>query len=113
LTIPGNPVSKGRPRVGRGWVHTPKRTRDAEEWIRFWARKAGIRKPLRGPIHLDVAFYRADKRRADGDNLLKLLQDAGNGIMWGDDAQITSMSVRKLLDHENPRTEVFATELAA
>ncbi len=113
FTIPGNPVPKGRPRVGRGWVHTPARTRQAEERIRAYARKAGVRRPLQGQVQLDVAFYREDASRTDADNLLKLLLDACNGIVWRDDAQIVALSVRKLLDRERPRTEVFAVEVGA
>lgn len=112
LTIPGNPVPKGRPRLGRGWVHTPAKTREAEDWIRAHARRAGVRKPLHGPLSLDVAFYRQDGRRADADNLLKLLLDAGQGVIWGDDAQIVALSVRKLVDRESPRTELFAVEVS-
>lgn len=111
LTVLGNPVPKGRPRFGRGWVHTPKQTRDAEERIRAYARKAGVRQQLRGSIRLDVAFYRDNERRVDGDNLLKLILDACNGVVWGDDSQIVSMAVLKFVDRENPRTEIFAAEM--
>jgi Holliday junction resolvase RusA-like endonuclease len=45
------------------------------------------------------------KTRGDIDNLCKLLMDAGNGILYKDDAQIVSLSSKKKFSH-NPRTVV-------
>lgn len=45
------------------------------------------------------------KTRPDIDNLCKLIMDAGNGILYKDDAQIVSLSSKKFFSH-NPRTVI-------
>ena len=38
ITIPGNPVAKGRPRVSRYGTYTPKKTADFESYVEYcWA----------------------------------------------------------------------------
>lgn len=48
--------------------------------------------------------------RPDGDNILKLLGDALNGIVWRDDAQIVSASITKRYGL-TPQTVVRVTPL--
>jgi Holliday junction resolvase RusA-like endonuclease len=88
------------------------------------------RKPLEGPLQLDLVFImprpeswsRAKATAAlsgvawptgkpDTDNLVKLVQDALNGVFWLDDAQVCVGSQRKVYG-ASPRTEVRITELA-
>lgn len=90
VTVPGDPVVKGRPRFGKnGHAFTDKRTRDAEkrllgfvqvEWREY--------PPVDIPVGLAVEFYCATRRRCDGDNLMKLVTDAINGQVLVDDSQI-------------------------
>lgn len=84
--------------------------------------------PLLCSVTLDVACYftrpkaRCGKndcrdaiimpKRPDGDNLLKMVGDALNGIVWKDDGQIVDGRVRKFY-HEiggAPRTEITIAE---
>ena len=44
-------------------------------------------------------------KRPDLDNLLKLVKDALNGLMWVDDSQVQIGGAFKILSH-NPRTEI-------
>ena len=115
ITIPGKPIAKGRPRMGRnGRVYTPERTRGAEESLQ-WALREGCPVPLEGPLEMEVTFsFRYPKswpkakreaveegthpwynRRPDLDNLLKLLTDAGNGVLWKDDTQVVAVDATK------------------
>lgn len=60
FTIPGDPVGKGRPRRvrlpnGRTITHTPQKTIDFENGVRFAAQQAAAR-PLPGPVRLSVVF---------------------------------------------------------
>jgi len=111
LTVPGRPVAKARPRwdIRNAHMYTPERTRNAEEIMRGAMREA-CSVPLTGALELGVKFcfqrpsnWAKSRRDAidngeepwhevkpDRDNLLKLVKDAGNGVLWGDDAQIVT-----------------------
>ena len=92
-----------RPRLGRrGRVFTPERTLNAEKAIaKAWKRKFGRRKPLDGPVQLEVHFDKHGQTirvsphqhrnvlRGDLDNYVKLVSDALNGIAYLDDKQIS------------------------
>jgi len=113
LTIPMEPVAKGRPRLGRGHTYTPQKTVDAEEFIQtVFLEKYPRSSPLLGvntAIHLEVVFHKTFPKsmsksarktawatsRPDLDNYIKLLTDALNGLAWGDDSQIVSMYIAK------------------
>lgn len=86
--------------------------------------------PMEGPLMILLKFYFArpkshynkkglkpnapvyyvSKGRNDFDNLAKMVCDAMNGIMYGDDGQIAKAGVMKLYD-EVPRTEVTLQEI--
>jgi Holliday junction resolvase RusA-like endonuclease len=104
----GIPVPKGRPRFTKdGGAFTPARTKTAEQDL-AWTLKAHVRqRPMVGPLAMVAMFYVPDQRRADADNFLKLLKDAGNvaGI-WHDDSQVVACAVTVSLDAARPRTVV-------
>lgn len=112
IIIAGVPVAKGRARYSsRGGsirVYTPDITRMWAEEAQFLARHVmGSRKPLQGPLRVELEFcfpvprsWGNWKREAaldgrikhtvkpDRDNLEKNLKDALNGIVWVDDSQV-------------------------
>lgn len=114
VSVPGTPVAKGRPRLGRGYTYTDDKTRVAETAL-AWRFKDACDEPLEGPLIVLLAFSfepperwrKAQKQAvADGarpphpikpdlDNLTKLVLDAGNGTLWNDDAQIVSLAAHK------------------
>jgi len=138
LTIPGTPTAKGRPRFARatGRAFTPAKTRRAEETFAgrvaaavaasSWQRPEG--KPALGLRALFVlpvpASWSKRKREAalacetypvgrpDVDNLVKLVVDACNGLLWDDDAQIVTMTTSKVYG-DSPRVEVWVDEVYA
>lgn len=116
LSYGGAPVAKERPRIGaRGRAYTPSKTRTAEEWL-SWHFRARMRnrEPLAGNLAIVCVFYRPNRQRIDGDNMLKLVCDAGNlARVWGDDSQLTTKLVRIELDKERPRTEIAIGPLAS
>jgi Holliday junction resolvase RusA-like endonuclease len=107
-TVPGNPVPKERPRFN-GHAYTPKRTRDAEDWIRAHTKRLPF---LTGKVVLSLAFFRKDAVPCDIDNLTKLVQDALNGRAWNDDRQIVTLIASKDIDRANPRTEIEIREVS-
>lgn len=93
----------------------PQRARDwkeeAAKAYRMAMLAAGYRPPLYAahvPVnaHVYAVFARPQsdgpgpsyphtKARGDADNVLKAVQDAGNGLLWVDDAQVTTVLVGK------------------
>lgn len=136
FTVYGNPVAKQRARVVRrgSFVssYTPKETLEGEASIREVAQallREGKARRLEGAIEADLAFYREPQRSCshkdrerklagilrpvgapDWDNLAKLACDALNGVLYGDDSQITDVVVRKRYC-TTPRTEIVLREV--
>jgi len=111
LTIPGQPIPKGRPRFGKGRTFTDKRTLSAESAIAAeFHRTLGVRHtietPVTGSIRVRLRFFRENNIRVDIDNMEKLALDALNGLAWADDSQIVSLISSKHYDAGNPRTEI-------
>jgi Holliday junction resolvase RusA-like endonuclease len=125
FTVHGDPIAKGRPVFGGGRARTPEKTREAA--LRF-TRSAAVALrgsehllPLAGPLGLDVVFCMPmpakpkahqtegswHTSRPDADNLLKLVCDCLNELVWNDDAQVAFVTVRKVYSKE-PRTIVKA-----
>jgi crossover junction endodeoxyribonuclease RusA len=112
FTIPGAPVPKERPRVGRGGhVYTPQRTREYERAVAVLAHAHGAR-PVTGPIRVEIAVFFADSRRRDLDNAIKAIWDGLNGIAFADDSQVVELVATKGIDRMHPRA-VVRVEAAA
>lgn len=94
LTVPGDPQSKGRPRVYQGHGITPTRTREAENRVYSeWRSRYPNLPPYEGPVCLALTFWTATRCGRDWDNLAKLFTDALNGVAYMDDRQIIEASV--------------------
>ena len=131
FTIPGQPVAKGRPRAcirgGKVATSTPDNTARYENLVKLAAQEAmkGL-PPIGGAVALEVKVFLAvpaswpkkkqaeavagtvrPSGRPDADNLLKSVADGMNGVVFADDAQVTSCLVQKRYDTA-PRVEVRA-----
>jgi len=105
------PIAKGRPRTtyqnGIVRTYTPTKTVEAQDYI-----KARLLRHIKDAflphtsVKLTATFYRTKSkwlqkketmpfRKPDLDNFLKLLLDSLDNILVPDDAQITSINVRK------------------
>lgn len=114
--IPGVARGKQRPRATRtGRVYTPKQTVNQEAYIKMLAATAMRgHPPFEGPLdatfHINVAIPKSFTRqqrllireeklwptsKPDLDNIVKLLCDAMNGVVYGDDKQIVDLYVCK------------------
>lgn len=120
FSVPGRPVPMARPRVVRGHAYTPKRCVDYKRLVAAAARDAMQgRKMMTGAVACLIELYYAipksytcGKRLAaqynkikptgrntgDTDNCAKSIMDSLNGVCWGDDAQVTRLTVYKRFD---------------
>lgn len=99
------PIPKGRPRISRGGhAFTPAKTRQFENELKSLFKKQYSGSPLEEPLCVSVCFYitrpKSVKRlhpavKADIDNYLKAVLDAGNEILWSDDSIICEVNVEK------------------
>ena len=112
--VQGTPCGKGRPRFTKtGHTYTPGKTADYENKIASEAkwRMLGL-EPIRLPVAIEInAFFEipaswSKKRTAealdmphvskpDMDNIVKLVLDALNGIVYRDDSQVYSITASK------------------
>src|SRR3974390_1622971 len=133
IELPGPPQGKGRPRFVRatGHAYTPQGKRMYENDLRKQAYATrGQRKPIIGPVAIFVEAWfpipaswsmRQHDRalagailptgRPDVDNLLKIL-DALNGVVWFDDKQIVTATIKKRYSN-NPALVVKVTPVIA
>ena len=112
--VPGEPVSKGRPRsTADGHHYTPAKTVAYERLVAWTAKAAmGSADRIAGPVSvLIVATWGIpaswSKKRSqaamggpktskpDVDNIAKICCDAMNGVVWNDDAQVHDLRCRK------------------
>lgn len=69
-------------------------------------------KPLKGPIGMEIKWYRKTKQ-GDIDSKLKTLLDALAGCAYEDDSQITELSIYRLdTESFNPRVVVKVIDLS-
>lgn len=119
--------AKQRPRMTKyGKVYTPKTTHDAETAIAAEYKRACLRdigyvpKPWLASVKLQVDTFRplpksreylgaeADVIKPDGDNILKLVGDALNGVAYKDDSQVIQATITK---HPRERGQSEKTEI--
>ncbi|MGA5496691.1 RusA family crossover junction endodeoxyribonuclease [Streptomyces cinereoruber] len=108
VVIPGVPHAKERPRAGEGRVYKSSGDQKAET-ATGWLLRPSFRQPWAGNLAIGCVFFRPTKQHIDTDNLLKHVCDAGNGIAWFDDAQITAKYGVLELDAATPRTLLVVT----
>lgn len=109
VTHPGDPATKRRPRLGRGGnTYTPAETRAAEDALGWTLKLHGFRgePDEHGQYVVACRFYTRTRRRSDLDNMIKLVLDACNGIVWADDHQVVELAASVRRSDANPRTEM-------
>ena len=135
FTVPGQPVAKARPRFARRGnfvtTYTPEKTANYETTVKIFASAAMVgHAPINRPVCMMVNIYMqipaswskrkqflancgmvAATKKPDADNILKILKDACNGIVWVDDAQVIEIHLYKRYS-DTPRAEVVIEEFS-
>lgn len=120
FVVQGDPVGKARPRftAARGYAkaYTPKNTEDYEKkvkssYLRVFADaepfKYEVTVDIKAYFHIPPSYSKKKKRmimegnmhpakKPDNDNILKIIQDALNGIAYTDDKIIVASREQKL-----------------
>ena len=125
--VPGRVAGKGRPRFDprSGRAYTDKKTKSAEEIVKFYAAAAmGSEKPFTGPLTVAIEIHyntpkswtkaaRADAWHVTGsafpdlDNVVKTVLDSCNGVVFEDDAQIcTIFAGRRYKDKDEEHVDI-------
>ena len=134
IIIQGNPTAQQRHRFGyrKGKIHTYDPSSQKKDDFLVLIHNQAPKSPLKGAISLTCKFYctrpkahfgtgsNAKKlktsaplwvsKRPDIDNYLKLIMDAGNGVLYQDDSQIVKVLMLKSYSIK-PRTEITLEEL--
>lgn len=124
ICVPGEPVGKGRPRIGRRGKHammfTPQKTADYEQAVKAEAAKSMAgRAPFDGPVELKLQVFTgipksypkakalaarlgkiAPTKKPDIDNVVKAVCDSLNEVVWIDDVQVVDLHVSKRFGDE-------------
>lgn len=132
--VAGEPKGKERPRFcHNGQIYTPKQTTTYEQQIIFdyYKQCGNVKFDENSQLELFVkAYYKIPKsaskkkrmamlseeirptKKPDGDNILKAVADALNGVCYKDDKNIVKMSIEKFYS-DVPRIEVIVQEVQA
>lgn len=120
FTVPGTPIGKGRPRIGRGkgghaMAFTPAKTANYESLIAVSAHNAmNGREPLSSPVSVTLVIecpvptsWSKKKQglalagvvrpggKPDADNVIKAVFDGMNNVVWTDDSLVCELHMTK------------------
>lgn len=108
ISVPGRPVPKERPRVGKyGNIYTPQKTADFEKHIAaLWTEKYP-NTTFDGELHVSITFYTDRAHKQDIDNLTKSVLDGlqrASAFAKGDE-QVFLLIADKI-PSKYPKTEI-------
>ena len=130
--VKGNIRGKQRPRFFKGHAYTPKETKDYEEHIRqsYYERYYSKDIPPSNTRYKVVitAVFRVPEswskkkkeealkqkyctKKPDTDNIIKIVLDALNGIIYQDDKQVVIVECKKYYDISEERLLIEVTEI--
>lgn len=123
--VPGEPTAKARPRIGKGFAYTPKKTVNYENWVKECYLITNNKTMLEGILKAEIIAYMSipkskskklqekmrsgeerPQKKPDLDNICKAILDSLNGIAYKDDSQIVEVVLKKYYS-DNPRVEVM------
>ena len=121
FTVPGNPVGKGRPRLSKWGVYTPKETVQYEKLVllSYLGSQCRAYMDSKEPLQMSLQIYMSipksatkkqhqdamsgvlkPVKRPDIDNIAKCIMDALNGNAYHDDNQIIEIHCCKAYSDE-------------
>lgn len=98
IIIYGRPVIQQRARQGKHGFYDPSsKERKALSLQLLAERVRAAMACLAGDVSIEASFYLQPhgRRKIDVSNMLKALEDSGNGVLWVDDSQIISVKASR------------------
>lgn len=110
--IQGKPHAQARARRTREAGTRMVKPDRVEEQAIGWQMRAQYRgAPLRCRIAIFAAYFVPDRRKIDGSNMQKAIEDAGNRLVWWDDSQIDLWHGERMIDADCPRVVLAVGQL--
>ena len=121
FTLPGPPRPKERPRFGGPRPRTPERTKEYQGAIANVALVAKQRRrlenralpawPMDSTYEIECWFHFKKKLDSlpDGDNCLKAVNDALEGVLWKNDRRVLDMHCHTSYEQAEDMTKVLVT----
>jgi len=129
ITIPGEPIAKGRPRLGKWGTYTPLKTVNYENLVKMCYMEQCKEEQLFGELEAEIYAYftipkSASKKKSsdmlqgiirpvkkpDADNVAKIILDSLNSLAYNDDSQIVKLTIEKFYSNI-PRVYVIINEV--
>lgn len=122
ITVPLAPITKkNHMRIMRNkktrkpFIMPSEQYQDYEDEAVWHCKRARVLRPIEGPVEVKCLFYMPTRRRVDLTNLLESIDDVlvRAGVLKDDHSGIivSHDGSRVLYDKDNPRTEVFISEM--
>lgn len=130
FTVLGEPVAKGRPRLGKFGTYTPAKTVEYENLVKLSYMEQVGNKKLNNELSVSIhAYFKIPKsvsknqrelmlhnairptKRPDLDNICKAILDSLNNIAYNDDSQVVTLKMYKLYS-DFPRVEIELEEIS-
>jgi Holliday junction resolvase RusA-like endonuclease len=122
ITIPMPPVTKKNSmrimhssKTGKPFIMPSQQYMDYESEALWHCKRAKMQRPIEEPVEVKCLFYMPTRRRVDLPNLLESIDDVlvRAGVLKDDHSGIivSHDGSRVLYDKDNPRTEVFISEM--
>ncbi len=121
FVVVGEARAKGRPRFANGIAYTDKKTVAYENLVKMYASEAIAGKDqLQPPIiaNINVSYQlpksKSPKKnwhktsRPDLDNICKAILDSCNKIIFNDDSEVISLSIRKFYGEKSEVEVIFS-----
>lgn len=104
-------IANRRLHHSKGVSFTTKLWKDTKYALTLEMRSQWHTAPHSTPLVVTLRLYFGDKRKRDIDAYLKILLDAGEGVLYENDNQIAELHVYRFFDINNPRTEIDINEI--
>lgn len=122
ITVPLAPITKKNHqeimrnrKTGKPFAMPSRQYRNYEAAAVWHCKAAQVRVPIEDPVEVKCLFYMPTRRRVDLTNLLESIDDVmvRAGVLKDDHSGIivSHDGSRVLYDKDNPRTEVFISEM--
>jgi crossover junction endodeoxyribonuclease RusA len=106
IIVPGEPTGKQRPRLGKGRVYTPSKTKTFEKMVKYFALAKGYKGMIKAGdlCKVKIDAYVKGRKRPDLDNIIKSVLDGLQGVVYKNDNQVISIIAKIFINSGEDKT---------